>query len=170
MRRLRAPWRERRSATFVAATLAIAASLARTALATEALPEAGDLRTRLRHAGAAIGIGKADDTPAALAQRALAERLESEARANTLELIGLHGLGGNAERDILDRLSTAFEMRLRVDEAQAAVWGGAVTGALMGLKADVLSGGLTLGGGLITGGIVGALGGAGLARGVNLVR
>ena len=170
MRRLRAAWRERRSATFVAATRSIAASVARTALATETLPQGGDLRARLRQAGAAIGIGKAGDTPAALAQRALAERLESEARANTLELIGLHGLGGSAERDILERLATAFEMRLRVDETQAAVWGGAVTGALMGLKADVLSGGLTLGGGLITGGILGALGGAGLARGVNLVR
>ncbi|MEO9068258.1 MAG: DUF3482 domain-containing protein, partial [Caldimonas sp.] len=56
------------------------------------------------------------------------------------------------------------------DETQAAMWGGAVTGALVGLKADVLSGGLTLGGGLIAGGVLGALGSAGLARCVNLVR
>ena len=61
-------------------------------------------------------------------------------------------------------------MRLRLDETQAAMWGGAVTGALVGLKADVLSGGLTLGGGLLTGGLLGALGSAGLARCVNLVR
>jgi len=50
------------------------------------------------------------------------------------------------------------------------MWGGAVTGALVGLKADLLSGGLTLGGGLIAGGVLGALGSAGLARCVNLVR
>ena len=50
------------------------------------------------------------------------------------------------------------------------MWGGAVTGALVGLKADLLSGGLTLGGGLIAGGLLGALGSAGLARCVNLVR
>ena len=61
-------------------------------------------------------------------------------------------------------------MRVRLDETQAALWGGAVTGALVGLKADVLSGGLTLGGGLLTGGLLGALGSAGLARGVNVLR
>jgi hypothetical protein len=170
MQRLRLVWRERRNATFAAAMHAIAASVARTALATEPLPERGDLRTRLRQAGAAIGIGNADDTPTVIAQRALADRLDAEARANTLALIGLHGLGGTAERDVLERLAKETEMRLRLDETQAALWGGAVTGALLGLKADVLSGGLTLGGGLITGGILGALGGAGLARGVNLVR
>ena len=41
---------------------------------------------------------------------------------------------------------------------------------LVGLKADVLSGGLTLGGGLLAGSLLGALGSAGLARCVNLVR
>jgi hypothetical protein len=170
VQRLRLVWRERRHATFAAAMHAIAASVARTALATETLPERGDLRARIRQAGAAIGIGKADDAPSAVAQRALADRLDTEARANTLALIGLHGLGGTVERDVLERLAKDVEMRLRLDETQAAVWGGAVTGALLGLKADVLSGGLTLGGGLLTGGILGALGGAGLARGVNLVR
>ena len=170
MARLAAAWRERREATFAAAMREIAASVARTALAAETVADRADLKTRLRQAGAAIGIGKADDTPTALAQRALAERLDAEARADTLALIRLHGLGGSAERDIVERLAAAYDLRLRVDEANAAVWGGAVTGALMGLKADVLSGGLTLGGGLLTGGILGALGGAGIARGVNLVR
>ena len=170
MAQLGAAWRVRRVATFLAAMRASAASVARTALATETIADRADLKTRLRQAGAAIGIGKADDSPAALAQRALAERLDAEARADTVALIRLHGLAGSAERDIVERLATAFDLRLRVDEASAAVWGGAVTGALLGLKADVLSGGLTLGGGLLTGGILGALGGAGIARGVNLVR
>jgi hypothetical protein len=170
VQRLRLAWRERRHATFTAAMHAIAASVARTALATETLPERGDMRARIRQASAAIGIGKADDVPSAVAQRALADRLDAEARANTLALIGLHGLGGSVEPDVLERLAKDVEMRLRLDETQAAVWGGAVTGALLGLKADVLSGGLTLGGGLLAGGILGALGGAGLARGVNLVR
>ena len=170
MERLRAAWRDRRLASFDRSMRSLAQSLARTALASEPLPERGDLRTRLRHAGAALGIGKGDDTPAALAQRALADRLDAETRASTHELIGLHGLGGTAERDIIARVATQYETRLRLDEKQAAAWGGAVTGALVGLKADVLSGGLTLGGGLLAGGIVGALGSAGLARCVNLVR
>ena len=57
-----------------------------------------------------------------------------------------------------------------MDESKAALLGGALTGALVGLKADIVSGGLTLGGGALAGGLLGALGGAGLARCVNLVR
>ncbi len=170
MARLLLAWRERRMATFDASMRALAQSVARAAIDVAPLPESGGLRSRLRHAGAAIGIGSAADTPAAQAQGALVAQLDAETRASTLALIGLHGLGGTAQRDILDRLATQYDMRLRLDEAQAAVWGGAVTGALVGLKADVLSGGLTLGGGLITGGLLGALGSAGLARAVNLVR
>ena len=170
MERLREGWRERRVTTFDRSMRSLAESLARTALASEPVPERGDLRARLRQAGAALGLGKGDDTPAALAQTALADRLDAETRASTLALIGLHGLGGTAERDILARVATQYETRLRLDERQAAAWGGVVTGALVGLKADLLSGGLTLGGGLLAGGLLGALGSAGLARCVNLVR
>jgi hypothetical protein len=67
-------------------------------------------------------------------------------------------------------VATQFDTRLRLDEGRAAVWGGMVSGALVGLKADLLSGGLTLGGGLLAGGLIGAFGAAGLARCVNLVR
>jgi hypothetical protein len=38
------------------------------------------------------------------------------------------------------------------------------------LKADVLSGGLTMGAGALAGGLLGALGAAGVARGLNVVR
>ena len=48
--------------------------------------------------------------------------------------------------------------------------GGLVSGALGGLAADVAAGGLTLGGGMIVGGLLGAIGGGSLARGYNLVR
>ncbi|MCY7315626.1 MAG: DUF3482 domain-containing protein [Rubrivivax sp.] len=48
--------------------------------------------------------------------------------------------------------------------------GGALTGALAGLKADVLSGGLTMGAGALAGSVIGALGAAGVARGLNVVR
>ena len=91
-------------------------------------------------------------------------------RADTQALIRLHGLEGSAEGKILARLASHYQVRLRMDEGQAALWGGVVSGALVGLKADLLSGGLTLGGGLLAGGLLGALGSAGLARCVNLVR
>jgi hypothetical protein len=61
-------------------------------------------------------------------------------------------------------------VRWKVDEAGGAIFGGLAAGALAGLKADVASGGLTLGGGLIVGSLVGALGGGGLAKLVNRIR
>ena len=61
-------------------------------------------------------------------------------------------------------------LRGKLGEGRAALVGGVVTGALAGLKADVLSGGMTMGAGLITGGVLGALGAAGMARGLNVVR
>ena len=174
MARLRAAWQQRRWHTFEASVESLAASLARLASDAEPVPEAAGLKARLRAAGSAIGlgigIGDAQQAPAALAQKALGARLDAEVRANTLELIALHGLEGRAQGEILTRLAAHFDTRFAVDEVKAGLWGGMVSGALVGLKADVLSGGLTLGGGMLAGGLIGALGGAGLARAVNLVR
>ncbi|MGZ5268613.1 MAG: DUF3482 domain-containing protein, partial [Caldimonas sp.] len=170
MARLRAAWQKRDLEIFAASTREMAAALARAGTDAEALPEKIGLRARLRSAGAAVGLGKDDDSPTARAQEALAKRLEAGVRDDTLALIRLHGLEGQAEGAILARLDTHYQLRLRMDEGQAALWGGVVSGALVGLKADLLSGGLTLGGGLLTGGLLGALGSAGLARCVNLVR
>jgi hypothetical protein len=44
------------------------------------------------------------------------------------------------------------------------------SGALAGLKADLATGGLTLGAGAVAGGLIGALGAAGVARGLNAAR
>ena len=170
MARLRAAWQQRRWQTFDLSVGSVAASLARLASDAEAVPDPGGFKARLRQAGSAIGIGDAQQTPAALAQKALGERLDAEVRANTLELIGLHGLEGRAQGEILTRLAAHFDTRLAVDEVNAGLWGGVLSGALVGLKADILSGGLTLGGGMLAGGLIGALGGAGLARAVNLAR
>lgn len=174
MGRLRSAWQAQREQTFDAAMRSLADSLARIASTKELLNDARGLKARLRGVGAAVaqgmGMGQPDEAPVALAQKALAQRLEDEVRANTLSLIQLHGLSGDAQCEILTRLATHYELRLRMDESKAAMWGGMMTGALVGLKADVLSGGLTLGGGLLAGGLIGALGAAGLARCVNLVR
>ncbi|MBC8056466.1 MAG: GTPase domain-containing protein, partial [Rhizobiales bacterium] len=170
MARLRAAWSAERISTFDAAVASLAGSLARLAGDSEEVPDPSTFGARLRRAGSVVGIGKANQTPSALAQQALAARLDAEVRASTAALIALHQLEGEAEGEILTRLATHFEARLRMDEGKAALWGGMVSGALVGLKADILSGGLTLGGGLLAGGLIGALGAAGLARCVNLVR
>jgi hypothetical protein len=63
-----------------------------------------------------------------------------------------------------------FSMPAQLDEGRAALLGSIVTGALTGLKADLAAGGLTFGAGMLVGGVVGGLAGAGLARGVNVLR
>jgi len=168
--RLAAAWREKREATFAQSMQVLAQRLARAAVDRE--PVAGDgLRGRLRELGSALGLsGGGEATPKQSAMAALAARLDADIRAGTDQLIVLHGLGGHAREEILSRLAEHYAVSERLSEGKAALLGGAVTGALAGLKADIATGGLTLGGGLLLGGVLGALGAAGLARGYNVVR
>ena len=94
----------------------------------------------------------------------------ADVRETTNGLIHLHGLEGDAGQKVLTRLAEHYTTSSHVSEGRAAVFGGLLTGAIAGLKADVVSGGFTLGGGMIAGGLLGALGAAGLARGYNMVR
>ena len=48
--------------------------------------------------------------------------------------------------------------------------GGVLSGAVTGLAADLAAGGLTFGAGMLTGAVLGALGGAGIARAFNVAR
>ncbi len=168
--RLDAAWRTRREQTFAASMQVLARRLARAATDRERVADAC-LRGKLRELGAALGLpGSADATPRQAAMAALAARLDADIRDSTERLIELHGLGGHARQEILTRLAEHYAVSEKLSESKAALLGGAVTGALAGLKADIATGGLTLGGGLLAGGVLGALGAAGLARGVNLLR
>ena len=168
--RLASAWRSRREQTFAESMQVLARRLARAAADRE--PVAGDgLRGRLRELGATLGLpGSGDATPKQAAMAALAARLDADIRAGTDRLIALHGLGGHAREQILQRLAEHYAVSERMSESKAALLGGAIAGALTGLKADIATGGLTLGGGLLVGGVLGALGAAGLARGYNVIR
>jgi hypothetical protein len=170
MQRLGAAWRAQQLARYGDALDTLAQSMARLAAAREALVDTPGLRSGLRKLGAALGLRADERNPTLLAQAALAEQLDAELRASTTRLIELHGLSGQVQGEILQRVASHYQLTLRMDESKAALIGGALTGALVGLKADVAAGGLTLGGGLLAGGLLGALGAAGLARAVNLVR
>ena len=168
--RLESAWQDRRMETFEASMGALAHSLARAACDREGLEQDGFGAT-LREVGKAIGLGREGEAgPKKRAMQRLADRLDAETRASTDQLIELHGLGGRAAAEVLARLAGNFAVDERVSEGKAAVLGGLVSGALSGLAADVASGGLTFGAGLLTGGLLGALGAAGLAKGYNLVR
>jgi len=168
--RLRTEWALRRQAVFDASIAVLADRLARASTDREPVLERG-WTGRVRELAAALGIGRdGDDSPKAIAMSRLAERLDADIRATSDRLIALHGLGGSAGGEILARLAEHYSVDEPVSEGKAAALGGIVTGALAGLKADLASGGMTFGAGLLVGGVLGALGAAGVARGYNLIR
>ena len=170
MQRLSAQWLARRREVFDRSMQLLAQSLGRIAAARESLGAPATLSERWRRFASVIGLPRSDADAGDVAQQALAAALDAEVRDSTAALITLHGLEGKAQGEVLARLADALERHEPVSEGRAAVVGGAITGALAGLKADIATGGLTLGGGLLAGGLLGALGAAGLARGVNHVR
>ncbi|MDO4904111.1 MAG: DUF3482 domain-containing protein [Lautropia sp.] len=168
--RLNLLWQRQRRKTFDESMHVLAVRLAATALDREQIPNSG-LKDQLREVGKVLGIthDRQDDAK----QRAmtlLAERLNTSIRESTDEMIHINGLEGHASEAVLTRMAEHYDVTENLNEGKLAMMGGIVTGALAGLKADVLAGGLTLGGGMIAGGVLGFLGGAGLARGYNMVR
>ena len=171
--RLSTAWQQRNLQRWQASMNVLAQRLCRAACDKEIVLEAG-WSSKLKEAGVALGkamgLSEGDNTPKALAMKALSKRLDADIRSNMDELIALHQLDGRAGNMLLTRLAEHYAVQSPQSEGKAALWGGVVTGALMGLKADILSGGLTLGGGMLAGGVLGALGAAGLARGYNQVK
>lgn len=104
------------------------------------------------------------------AMESLARRLASASSDLMAALLLAHGLEGESAEEIDRQLEFAVEGEEPLDPERGAILGSVVSGALGGLTADLLAGGLTFGGGLLAGAILGALGGAGLARGMQLVR
>jgi hypothetical protein len=167
--RLAEAWRARRMETFSSSMAAITEHLARVACDRERLDQQG-VGARLREVGKAMGLGGGEsDSSKDRAMRALATRLDAGTRETLDRLVRAHGLEGAAAGEVLARMAADFEVAAPVDEGKAALVGGIVSGALTGLAADLAAGGLTFGAGLLAGGILGALGSAGLARGFNLV-
>ena len=118
-----------------------------------------------------FGMSERELDPAMAAARkkmvkALAERMETA----TNTLIALHGLEGNAGRQLLVVSREHFQTPQQVSESIWGALGGVATGAAAGLWADLHAGGFTLGGGMIAGAMAGAVGGYAIAHGYNLVR
>jgi hypothetical protein len=174
MARLAAAWRTRREAVFSAAMAELARGLAQAAAAREAVDDESTgtvVAQALRQIGQTLtGQGSGSDRATARAELALAGRIAGDVQAGTAALLRLHGLRGEAQAEVLSRVAGQFAHQPKLAEGKSALVGGVLTGALTGLKADIATGGLTLGGGLIVGAVLGALGGAGIAKGFNRVR
>ena len=168
--RLRDAWQARSTERFQQAMHALAEQVAHGINDREAVEQPRAKATAIRVLQS-FGVGRSgDDASRERAMRTLAERLDANIRATTDRMIALHSLEGHASAKVLERISAQFSVTERLDEGKAAVWGGVLSGALLGLKADLAAGGLTFGAGMLAGGVIGALGGAGLARGYNMVK
>ncbi len=165
-RRLTAAWREKNLEIFRRSMAVLADQLARACVDREPLEKQNwPERARAFLLGREKSLSGREH-----GMTVLAERLDENIRASMNELIRLHELEGNAAGEILRRLRSHYEARRPVSEGLAAVMGGFVSGALGGLAADIAAGGMTFGGGAIVGGLLGAAGAGGLAKGYNLVR
>ncbi|HVS02296.1 MAG TPA: DUF3482 domain-containing protein [Thermoanaerobaculia bacterium] len=154
MAKLRRAWEDRNLEVLARSVEAMARYLAAAAGDREELPDRRPTKAQKRRA-----------------MRALAERLQASTQELMAVLLSAHGLAGASAGEV-ERQVDAYVVQgeLKVDPERGALLGGVVSGALGGLAADVLAGGLTFGGGMIAGAILGALGGAGLARGFELAQ
>ena len=143
--RLLAQWDARNNERFMSAMDVLAEQLVSAARDREAVDQT-DAPGTLQKVLHAVGVGR-DRVEAARehAMKQLAERLDREIRRSTDRLIALHGLDGAAAQVVLERLQKNYAGNQQVNEARVTLWSGALTGALSGLKADLVSGGLTLG-------------------------
>jgi len=155
MERLVAAWRARNLTVFDECVRHVEEYVAAGARASEPLPIGGSARKAAR---------------AALDR--LSTALEAETTALMQRLVAAHGLSGESVETLRATLDDIVGPP-KQDQPNTGVWavvGAAASGALGGLAADVMAGGMTLGGGALLGAILGALGGAGAAKGVELVR
>jgi hypothetical protein len=164
--RLFATWEAGNKRRYDHATRLLAKQLAAAARDSEELDEAKG--SMLKSALKVVGIGKNEEQQRQdRAMANLVARLNQSSVESTRELLILHQLDPTDAGKINERVRENFAVRAPIDKAQAGLLGAMLSGAATGLSADLMAGGLTLGGGALLGGVVGALTFAGAAWGFN---
>jgi hypothetical protein len=103
------------------------------------------------------------------AMRALFDRVQAATRRLMDRLIELHELSGSSKAQIERRLEdVALSGNEAMNPTTGAIAGGLLSGALTGLVADIVHGGLTFGGGAVLGAILGGVGGYALGGAYRL--
>lgn len=138
------------------------------AAARERQPVQAEGKGLLKSALKAVGIRKDEQRRQEAAMAMLVARLNDEIGKTTTELLALHKLDPGDAVKINARVRENFAVRAPLDSAQAGLLGAVISGAATGVTADLMAGGLTLGGGALLGAIVGALTMAGAAWGFNI--
>ena len=164
--RLFAEWKAANARRYDQAMRLLATQLLTAALDSEVLED--ESKSMFKSALKVVGIGKNDERQRQdKAMGQLVARLNLHAIEMTRELLILHKLDPADAATINASVRDHFALRAPIDKAQAGLLGAVISGAATGLSADLLAGGLTLGGGALLGGVVGALTFAGAAWGFN---
>ena len=163
--RLFAVWESNNAERFRQAMDITTLQLMAAAQDSEAVDE--EQKSLLRSAMNVVGLRKGAEQRQEKAMARLLERLNSQIGAATGRLLALHRLDASEAGKINARVRQNFTIRAPLDKAQAGLIGAVISGAATGLSADLLAGGLTLGGGALIGGVIGALTFAGAAWGFN---
>jgi len=103
-------------------------------------------------------------------QSEMYERLAEKTSTTVNDLIALYGLDGETAAELEKASKGEFAVKRDVEEPLAATLGGVVSGLVGGLSADLMSGGMTFGGGTIVGMLLGGATTYALARGYNLTQ
>jgi hypothetical protein len=152
-------WNDRNLGVFDASIEALAGYLAEIAVDREPIgpPPAGEstwMRERLSDLRALSRVERER------AMGALFDRVQAATARLMDRLIALHQLTGASQAQVERRLEDAVvQGHEAINPTTGAIAAGAVSGLVTGLGADILAGGLSLGGGAILGAMVGALGG-----------
>ncbi len=104
------------------------------------------------------------------AMKALATRMEEGTRTVSDRLISLHGLDGRASIELRTALADFDTKAEKLAPKRWGVMGGVASGLAGGLGADIASGGMSFGAGMVLGAIAGGMGAMGVARAYNTVR
>jgi hypothetical protein len=164
--RLLAAWESNNLARYQKSMEVTAVLLAQAARDSEPMPDA--TKSMLKSAMKVVGLGKPEEQRRQEAAMGIVvTRLNKAIASSTAQLLELHHLDPGDAAKINARVRDHFAVRAPVDKAQAGLLGAIVSGAATGLSADLMAGGLTMGGGALLGAIVGALTMAGAAWGFN---
>ena len=165
MGRLLSAWTNDGLHVFKQAMQTLTASAAHCAIARERVAESRDLRA------IASGLVNRVNAPKKQqgAERALSKAMRVDTEKALAELARLYRLDATVENDIAGTLGHVYHPRKGVSENRFTLLSAVLTGMLSGLAADIAVGGLSLGSGMIVGGIAGAVGGKAAALGYNRV-
>ena len=169
--KLEKAWSARNQDTFRRSMRALAHQLTANALDGVPVKPVGFLEKSLRSVADALHVPMAEaDAERAAARQRLCESLSARLEQTVNQLIALHGLEGDAGRDLVEAAQVDFAEPQKMDVAATSLVSGAVSGGLAGLIADLKAGGLTFGGGALVGAVIGVFGSYRLIKAFNLDR